>query len=129
MVITDMDLQQRLIFLQQRRLIDDSVCRLVLEIRTYLFEHWHADVQTKQAGMLFVHLAMALARIKRGYAAQSLHRDMLAEIKSAVSFPKVLQRHQEILALIPFAVPESEQTHFIANIYALSLAQPNILPD
>ncbi|PJG83635.1 hypothetical protein [Caviibacterium pharyngocola] len=122
-----MNLPQRLIFLEQRRLIDQEVNELVLTIRDYLQQEWRANVETAQAGMLFIHLAMALARIKRGYEAEALHQDIYAEMESAVTFPKVLQRHQELLRQIPFPIPESEQTHFIANIYSLSLAQPQIL--
>lgn len=124
-----MNLQQRLLALQQRKLIDHEIHCVVLNITELLTQKWKVDVTTKQMSILLVHLAMALGRIKRGYQARPLDKDIYSEIESAVSFPKILQRHQEILNLIPFTIPMAEQTHFIANIYTLSLDQPCILGD
>lgn len=37
---------------------------------------------------------------------------MLEEIQSAVIFPQVLAIHQDLLKLMPFSIPEAEQTYF-----------------
>ena len=58
---------------------------------------------------------------------QPLYADFLDEIQSAVVFPQVLQIHQKILKVIPLAVPEEEQTYFLANVYSLVLDQPQVL--
>ncbi|MFZ7216160.1 hypothetical protein [Avibacterium avium] len=122
-----MRLQQQLTFLLQRKLIDEEIVQWMLHIRDHLHTQWHADVESPQVFMLFNHFAMALGRIKRGYAAHPLAQEMLVEMQSAVFFPQVFQRHIELMQLIPLAIPDSEQTHFMANIYSLSLAQPQIL--
>ncbi|MEE6075119.1 hypothetical protein [Avibacterium paragallinarum] len=122
-----MRLQQQLTFLLQRKLIDEEIMQWMLRIREHLHTQWHADVESPQVFMLFNHFAMALGRIKRGYAAHPLAQEILAEMQSAVVFPQVFQRHIELMQLIPLAIPDSEQTHFMANIYSLSLAQPQIL--
>ncbi|MEE3607522.1 hypothetical protein [Avibacterium paragallinarum] len=122
-----MELQQQLTFLLQRKLIDEEIVQWILHIQEHLITQWHADVDNRQVFMLFNHLAMALGRIKRGYIANPLDAEILSEIQSAVAFPQIFQRHSELLALIPLIIPENEQTHLIANIYALSLTQPHIL--
>lgn len=122
-----MRLQQQLTFLLQRKLIDEEIVQWMLHIRDHLHTQWHADVESPQVFMLFNHFAMALGRIKRGYAVYPLAQEILAEMQSAVVFPQVFQRHIELMQLIPLAIPDSEQTHFMANIYSLSLAQPQIL--
>ncbi|OOS01744.1 hypothetical protein B0186_02110 [Canicola haemoglobinophilus] len=122
-----MSVQQRLMFLVQRHLIDEDIMTITLNIRNQLGKKWQVNLETKQVEMLLIHLAMALGRIKRGYVAQALNADFFAEIERAVCFTKVLALHQELLDFIPFPIPEAEQSHFIANIYSLSLAQPWIL--
>ena len=48
------------------------------------------------------------------------------EIQSAVIFPQVLAIHQDLLKLMPFYIPEAEQTYFLANIHSLVLAQKQL---
>lgn len=122
-----MGLLKRLLLLQQRNLINYQIVEVVLNIEGLLRHQWQVNTETDQVQMLLIHLANALGRIKRGYAAQPLNQAMFAEIKSAVDFAKVFYLHQHILGFLPFAIPESEQTHFIANIYSLTLAQPQVL--
>lgn len=120
-------IQQRLIFLVQRHLIDEDIMTITLNIRNRLGKKWRVNLKTKQVDMLLIHLAMALGRIKRGYVAKALNPHFFSEIERAVCFTKILKLHQELLTFIPFPVPKEEQSHFIANIYSLSLAQPWIL--
>ncbi|MDG6895767.1 PRD domain-containing protein [Volucribacter amazonae] len=122
-----MGLLQRLLLLQQRNLINYHIVEVVLNIEGLLRHQWQVNTETAQVQMLLIHLANALGRIKRGYAAQPLNQAMFAEMKRAVDFPKILYLHQQILNYLPFNIPESEQTHFIANLYSLSLEQPQIL--
>lgn len=122
-----MNFNQRLCLLTQRNLIDNDIHQAVLRVREYIATQWQVDVETKQVVMMLIHLAKALGRIKRGYQARPLDKDIFSEIESAVCFPLILQRHKELLALLPIPIPDSEQTHLIANIYTLSLAQPRIL--
>ncbi|MCI7718798.1 hypothetical protein ACEE49_01915 [[Pasteurella] aerogenes] len=122
-----MSLQQRLLFLEQRHLIDTEVRHWVLLVRAHFVKKWQLNVHTKQMGMLFIHLAMALGRIRRGYCANALDDSIFCEMESAVFFPQVLARHQEILQLLPLEIPFSEQTHLIANLFSLALEQPQLL--
>ncbi|MDU8923512.1 hypothetical protein RYD26_01010 [Pasteurellaceae bacterium LIM206] len=119
-----MKLAQHLKLLQGRQLITKELADITLCVEQRLHHYWRVDVNTKQVKMALVHLAMALGRIKRGYAAQPLHKDIYAEIKSAVCFSQVLIIHRDVLSFIPFDIPESEQTHLIANWYSFILAQP-----
>ncbi len=109
-----------------RQNIDVEIAQITLTVRADL-QAWQVNTQTPQVEILLFHFAMALGRIKRGGCAQALHRNFYAEIETSAQYSKILQRHRAILARIPFFVPESEQTHFIANLYSLSLAQPAFL--
>ena len=122
-----MDIQQRLWTFQMRELIDDHIVDTVLNVRQHLQRHWQVDVETEQVKMMLVHIASALGRIQRGHCASPLYADFLDEIQSAVVFPQVLQIHQKILKVIPLAIPEEEQTYFLANVYSLVLDQPQVL--
>ena len=112
-----MDLQQRLWAFQVRELIDEHIVQIVLNVRCHLQQDWRVDVETEQVKMMLVHIASALGRIQRGHRASPLYADFLDEIQSAVVFPQVLQIHQKILKVIPLAIPEEEQTYFLANLY------------
>ena len=122
-----MDLQQRLWAFQVRELIDEHIVQIVLNVRCHLQQDWRVDVETEQVKMMLVHIASALGRIQRGHCASPLYADFLDEIQSAVVFPEVLQIHQKILKVIPLAIPEEEQTYFLANVYSLVLDQPQVL--
>ena len=122
-----MDLQQRLWAFQVRELIDEHIVQIVLNVRCHLQQDWRVDVETEQVKMMLVHIASALGRIQRGHCASPLYADFLDEIQSAVVFPQVLQIHQKILKIIPLAIPEEEQTYFLANVYSLVLDQPQVL--
>ena len=122
-----MDLQQRLWAFQVRELIDEHIVQIVLNVRCHLQQDWQVDVETEQVKMMLVHIASALGRIQRGHCASPLYADFLDEIQSAVVFPQVLQIHQKILKVIPLAIPEEEQTYFLANVYSLVLDQPQVL--
>ena len=122
-----MDLQQRLWAFKVRELIDEHIVQIVLNVRCHLQQDWRVDVETEQVKMMLVHIASALGRIQRGHCASPLYADFLDEIQSAVVFPQVLQIHQKILKVIPLAVPEEEQTYFLANVYSLVLDQPQVL--
>lgn len=124
-----MDFKLHLEYLRQRQLITKDLIAAVLHVRQRLELHWHADVHTSQMEMALVHLAMALGRIQRDCTAYPLAQDILDEIKSAVDFPRVLQIHQDLLNLLPFPIPESEQTHLLANWYSMILDQPWILAE
>lgn len=122
-----MDLQQRLWAFQVRELIDEHIVQIVLNVRCHLQQDWRVDVETEQVKMMLVHIASALGRIQRGHCASPLYADFLDEIQSEVVFPQVLQIHQKILKVIPLAIPEEEQTYFLANVYSLVLDQPQVL--
>ena len=122
-----MNTHQRLILLEQIKLIDKKIIDVVLDIESYLAQQWQVNTQTRQMEVLLIHLANSLGRLQRGFAAQPLNKEIFAEIQSAVCFPKILHLHNEILSMIPFFIPQSEQTHFIANLYSLALDQPIIL--
>ena len=114
-------------FLRARRLDLQHIVQIVLNVRCHLQQDWRVDVETEQVKMMLVHIASALGRIQRGHCASPLYADFLDEIQSAVVFPQVLQIHQKILKVIPLAVPEEEQTYFLANVYSLVLDQPQVL--
>ena len=121
-----MDLQQRLWAFQVRELIDEHIVQIVLNVRCHLQQDWRVDVETEQVKMMLVHIASALGRIQRGHCASPLYADFLDEIQSAVVFPQVLQIHQKILKVIPLAIPEEEQTYFLANVYSLVFHHPQV---
>ncbi|AKD38608.1 hypothetical protein I926_06440 [Pasteurella multocida subsp. multocida OH4807] len=122
-----MNIQSHLKRLQVRKLIDEEIVDIVYHAQHYLVQYWHVDVNRAQATTLLVHLANSLGRIKRQHYASPLHKDFQTKIQSAACFPTVLAIHEDILKLIPFPIPENEQSYFLANYYSLLLDQPDIL--
>lgn len=122
-----MVIQQQLMFLLQRKLIDEDIVQWVLDVQDHALSQWKINLECNQTLMFFTHLAMALGRIKRGYCVQPIAEDILLEMKHAAVFPRIFQCHSELLALLPIVIPESEQSHIMVNIYSLSLEQPQIL--
>lgn len=122
-----MGIRQQLVFLLQRKLIDEDIMQWMLEIQNYLVSQWNVDIKSNQVLILFNHLAMALGRIKRGYCVSPIAEDILMEMENAITYPLVIQRYLELQSLIPIKIPESEKTHILSGIYALSIVQPKIL--
>lgn len=103
--------------------INQPIIDVVLRLRERLAQHWQADVNTPQVDFLLFHIACSLGRIERGGCASPLYHDMLHEIQSAAIFPQVLAIHHDLLELMPFPIPDAEQTYFLANLHALVSAQ------
>ncbi|MDO4626958.1 MAG: hypothetical protein Q4A81_06600 [Pasteurellaceae bacterium] len=122
-----MNLVLRLELLKKRQLINSELIKITFSIRNRLSEKWQVDITCQQVDMILLHLVNALGRIQRGCCAMAMHAEIWREIQNAPQFPQVMQLHQDILKLIPFPIPQSEQSHFIGNWYSLSLAQPWIL--
>ena len=109
-----------------RRQINQSIIDVVFRLRDRLAYYWQADVNTPQVDFMLLHIACSLGRIERGGCVSPLYPEMLKEIQSAVIFPQVLAIHQDLLKLMPFSIPEAEQTYFLANIHSLVLAQKQL---
>ena len=109
-----------------RRQINQSIIDVVFRLRDRLAHYWQVDVNMPQVDFMLLHIACSLGRIKRGGCVSSLYPEMLEEIQSAVIFPQVLAIHQDLLKLMPFSIPEAEQTYFLANIHSLVLAQKQL---
>ena len=109
-----------------RRQINQSIIDVVFRLRDRLAYYWQVDVNTPQVDFMLLHIACSLGRIERGACVSSLYPEMLEEIQSAVIFPQVLAIHQDLLKLMPFSIPEAEQTYFLANIHSLALEQKQL---
>ena len=106
-----------------RKQINQPIIDVVFRLRKRLENHWHADVNTPQVDFLLFHIACSLGRIERGGCASPLYQDILKEIQSAVVFPQVLAIHHDLLSLMPFPIPDAEQSYFLATIHTLVLSQ------
>ncbi|WP_114892466.1 PRD domain-containing protein [Haemophilus haemolyticus] len=109
-----------------RRQINQSIIDMIFCLRDRLAHYWQVDVNTPQVDFMLLHIACSLGRIERGGCVSPLYPEMLEEIQSAVIFPQVLAIHQDLLKLMPFSIPEAEQTYFLANIHSLVLAQKQL---
>ena len=109
-----------------RRQINQSIIDVIFRLRDRLAYYWQADVNTPQVDFMLLHIACSLGRIERGGCVSPLYPEMLKEIQSAVIFPQVLAIHQDLLKLMPFSIPEAEQTYFLANIHSLVLEQKKL---
>lgn len=109
-----------------RRQINQSTIDVIFRLRDRLANYWQADVNTPQVDFMLLHIACSLGRIERGGCVSPLYPEMLEEIQSAVIFPQVLAIHQDLLKLMPFSIPEAEQTYFLANIHSLVLEQKQL---
>ena len=98
-----------------RRQINQSIIDVVFSLRDRLAHYWQVDVNTPQVDFR-----------ERGGCVSPLYPEMLEEIQSAVIFPQVLAIHQDLLKLMPFSIPEAEQTYFLANIHSLVLEQKQL---
>ena len=106
--------------------INQPIIDIVFMLRERLEKHWGADVHSPLVNMLLFHIACSLGRIGRGGCASPLHQEMFKELQSAIIFPTVFAIHQDLLSLIPFDIPQAEQSYFLANLYSLLLEQPQI---
>ena len=109
-----------------RRQINQSIIDVVFRLQDRLAHYWQVDVNTPQVDFILLHIACSLGRIERGGCVSPLYPEMLEEIQSAVIFPQVLAIHQDLLKLMPFSIPEAEQTYFLANIHSLVLEQKQL---
>ena len=109
-----------------RRQINQSIIDVVFSLRDRLAHYWQVDVNTPQVDFMLLHIACSLGRIERGGCVSPLYPEMLEEIQSAVIFPQVLAIHQDLIKLMPFSIPEAEQTYFLANIHSLVLEQKKL---
>ena len=109
-----------------RRQINQSIIDVVFRLQDRLAHYWQVDVNTPQVDFILLHIACSLGRIERGGCVSPLYPEMLKEIQSAVIFPQVLAIHQDLLKLMPFSIPEAEQTYFLANIHSLVLEQKQL---
>ena len=111
---------------QQRGQIDAVICENVLRLEARLAEHWQIDISTAQVEVLLLHVASSLGRIGRGGCVSPLYRPMFEEMRNAELFPMALAIHQDLLQCLP-AIPEAEQSYFLANIYTLVQEQQSRL--
>ncbi|HHF6577491.1 TPA: PRD domain-containing protein [Haemophilus influenzae] len=109
-----------------RKQINQSIIDVIFRLRARLANCWQADVNTPQVDFMLLHIACSLGRIERGGCVSPLYSEMLEEMQSAVIFPQVLAIHQDLLKLMPFSIPEAEQTYFLANIHSLVLEQKQL---
>ncbi len=109
-----------------RRQINQSIIDMIFHLRDRLAHYWQVDVNTPQVDFMLLHIACSLGRIELGGCVSPLYPEMLEEIQSAIIFPQVLAIHQDLLKLMPFSIPEAEQTYFLANIHSLVLAQKQL---
>ena len=109
-----------------RRQINQSIIDVVFSLPDRLAHYWQVDVNTPQVDFMLLHIACSLGRIERGGCVSPLYPEMLEEIQSAVIFPQVLAIHQDLIKLMPFSIPEAEQTYFLANIHSLVLEQKKL---
>lgn len=111
---------------KSRGQINQPIIDVVYRLRARLEHQWQVDTHSPLVETLLFHIACSLGRIERGGCASPLYQSMLEEIQSAVIFPQVFAIHQDLLSLIPVEIPAAEQTYFLANLYALLQAQPQI---
>lgn len=118
--------------LQQAEVIDHSTYQAIKRV-IQQFNDWHINCKTEQVEMLLTHLAMALMRIQNNTPeSQPLAQEIYQEIESDEQFKNLLLVHQKIVALIKSILPEitipfSEESYLIANLYSLTLSQPNFV--
>ena len=124
-----MDINHRLSDLETRGLVDHETIQIVLRIKQRLSDRWRANVTTPLVDMLLFHFACALGRVQRGYTVSPLYQEFMDEIESAVNFSHISIINTDLVQLVPFIIPQDEQTYFLANIYSLLLEQPWIADD
>ena len=100
-----------------RKQINQSIIDVIFRLRNRLAHYWQADVNTPRVDFMLHTLLCSLGRIERGGCVSPLYSEMLEEMQSAVIFPQVLAIHQDLLKLMPFSIPEAEQTYFFEHSF------------
>ena len=119
-----MDISNRLTDLKVRGLIDDNTVTIVLQIKQRLANYWQADATTPQVTMMLFHFACALGRVQRDCTISPLYQEFLDEIKNSDDFDCISMINSDLMKLIPFVIPQDEQTYFLADIFSLLAEQP-----
>ena len=89
---------------------------MVFRLRDRLAHYWQAEVKYASSGFYAAtHCLQLRSNRTRGVGVSPLYPEMLEEIQSAVIFPQVLAIHQDLIKLMPFSIPEAEQTYFFSE--------------
>ncbi|EMQ2877571.1 hypothetical protein [Vibrio navarrensis] len=114
-------MQQRLDLLLQASVISSQAHRGCVKALALLDSTFAIDHASEQYQMAITHLARAADRIWQQQAVEEgLDPEVLEEIQSDPHYPHLLLLHQKVLdAMGITALPASEESFLLANLYAL----------
>ena len=115
-------MENRLSLLCDAGVIDEDICRGMLQVVRRLAEEWKLPVHTEQGTMAITHMASALMRSRRGEVIDALDRELLAELTQSPHWPAILLAHQALLAEFAVSLHANEEGYLLANLYGLWMA-------
>lgn len=115
----DVALKERLEILNGAGEISDEIMDVVTEFVQNFEEKYSFEITEENGAMLITHLAMALARIKRGEEINEMDELALKEIKETPTYNELPEFYKEIEDKLKIKIPDSEKG-FIA-VHACTL--------
>ncbi|EMD6814053.1 PRD domain-containing protein [Citrobacter koseri] len=115
-------MENRLSLLCDAGVIDEDICRGMLQVVRRLDEEWKLPVHTEQGTMAITHMASALMRSRRGEVIDALDRELLAELTQSPHWPAILLAHQALLGEFAVSLHANEEGYLLANLYGLWMA-------
>ncbi|WP_353892457.1 PRD domain-containing protein [Proteinivorax hydrogeniformans] len=117
----DASLKERLNILKEAGEIDGDIMEVIISFAESFEKKYEVIMTEANASMLITHMAMALARIKKGEKVSSMDQIALEEVKSHPIYKEMPKFYKMIEDRLLIEIPESEKG-FIA-LHAASLIE------
>lgn len=115
----DTSLKERLEILKGAGEISDEIMDVVTEFVKNFEKKYSAEITEENGSMLITHLAMALARIKRGEEINEMDELALEEIKETPTYNELPEFYKKIEDKLQIKIPDSEKGFIAVHVCTL----------
>lgn len=112
-------MENRLNLLCEAGIIDQDICRGMMQVVRQLDEQWHLPVFSEQGEIAITHMANALMRSRRGEVIEPLDEEFMAEITGSAHWDEIHQLHQVMMQEFDVTLHANEKGYLLANWYGL----------
>lgn len=119
-------MKERMEMLLNADVISQHAHDATLKATDLLVTEWGVDIQTDQTQMAMTHFSRAIDRIQLGNAVtEGLDPDIFTEITEDEAFSIICSMNEKLCSVAELEdVPESENSFFLSNLYAMYLQRP-----
>ena len=121
----DVMLQQRLAILLAAGEIDEPIREAVVAFGAAREGKFGLELGEENAAMFVTHLAMALARIRRGEEVEGLDEAALAELAEMPAYRELPALYQGLERRLRIVIPETEQNYITLHACVLVAKRKN----